>query len=80
MRKQKLALEAKLKDELIAVKLPALSVQIEQIKSRGPTSIGEIVLLTGANRSTVKVHLKNLVSQGNLAVNGVGRGLRYHIR
>lgn len=37
MQKQKLALEKKLKDELAAVRLPPLSLQIiELIRSRGP--------------------------------------------
>lgn len=81
MQKQKLALEAKMKDELAAIKLPPLSLQIiEFIKSRGPTSIGEAVAATGANRNTVKVHFKNLVADGHLEKEGVGRGMRYRMR
>lgn len=81
MQKQKAALEAKMKDELAAAKLPPLSLQIiEFIKSRGPTSIGEAVAATGANRNTVKVHFKNLVTNGHLEKEGVGRGMRYRMR
>ena len=81
MQKQKTALEAKMKDELAATKLPPLSLQIvEFIKNRGSTSIGEAVGATGANRNTVKVHLKNLVADGHLQKEGVGRGMRYRMR
>jgi Fic family protein len=81
MQKQKIALEAKMKDELAAMMLPRLSLQIvELIKSRGETSVGEAVAILGANRNTIKVHLKNLVTLGQLEKVGVGRGMRYRIR
>lgn len=81
MQKQKIALEAKMKDELVATKMPRLSLQIiELIKSRGATSIGEAVATTGANRNTVKLHFKNLVADGHLEKEGVGRGMRYRMR
>lgn len=81
MQKQKVALEAKMKDELAATKMAPLSLQIiEFIKGRGPTSIGEAVAATGANRNTVKLHFRNLVNDGYLEKEGVGRGMRYRIR
>lgn len=81
MQKQKVALETKMKDELAATKLPVLSVQlIELIKRRGPSSVAEAVAATGANRNTVKLHFKNLVADGHLITEGVGRGVRYRIR
>ena len=81
MQRQKIALEAKMKDELVAVRLAPLSLQIiEFIKNRGATSIGEAVAATGANRNTVKVHFKNLVTDGLLEKDGVGRGVRYRLR
>jgi len=81
MQKQKIALEAKMKDELVAAKLPRLSLQIiELIKNRGPSSVAEVVAATGANRNTVKLHFKNLVDDGHLSAEGVGRGVRYRIR
>lgn len=80
MKKQKLALETKMKDELVAIKMPSLSSQIiELIKNRGPTSIGEVVAITGANRNTLKVHLRNLVADRHLEKEGVGRGIRYRL-
>lgn len=81
MQKQKVALEAKMKGELAATKMPPLSLQIiEFIKGRGPTSIGEAVAATGANRNTVKIHFKKLVADGHLDKEGVGRGMRYRMR
>ena len=81
MVKQKLALEAKMTDELIATKLPSLSLKIlELIKSRGPSSVAEVVAATKANRNTVKVHFRNLVEDGHLETLGAGRGVRYRIR
>lgn len=81
MRKQKAALEKKLADELAAVKLPPLSLQIiELIRNRGLTSISEVVSATGANRNTVKVHIRRLVEGGHLASEGIGRGVRYRMK
>ena len=81
MRKQKLALEAKMKVELAANKMPVVSLQIlELIKSRGLTSIGEAVAAIGANRNTIKVHFRNLEADGYLEIEGVGRGVRYRVR
>jgi len=81
MQKQKIALEAKMKDELAATKLPRLSLQIvELIKSRGDTSLGEATAVLGANRNTIKVHFKKLVNDGQLEKVGVGRGMRYRMR
>jgi Fic family protein len=81
MQKQKIALEKKMKDELAVTKMPRLSLQIiDLIKSRGPTSIGEAVAATGANRNTVKVHFRNLVNDGYLEKEGLGRGVQYRIK
>ncbi len=81
MQKQKAALEKKLVDELAAAKLPPLSLQIiELIRSRGPTSISEVVSATGANRNTVKVHIKRLADDGHVVAEGVGRGVRYRMK
>lgn len=81
MQKQKVALEAKMKDEWAVLSLPRLSLQIiELIKSRGPTSVAETVAATGANRNTVKAHFKNLVGNEYLISEGVGRGTRYRFR
>lgn len=81
MQRQKAALEAKLANELLLTRLPRLSQQIiALIKDRGPTSVSEVVAVTGANRNTVKAHFRALVADGHLAADGAGRGVRYRMK
>jgi Fic family protein len=82
MAKQKDNLAAKLKEEQsLRASLPALSRQIlELVKARGEITVKEIEDSTGANRNTIKVHLKNLAGQHYLAQLGKGRGARYTIK
>jgi Fic family protein len=81
MQRQKSALEIKMKDELAATKISRLSLQIiELIKSRGPSSVAEVVAATGANRNTVKAHFKDLVVNEHLMAEGAGRAVRYRLK
>ena len=81
MQKQKASLERKVNEELSAVELPELSIQIiELIRGRGPTSMAEVVSITRANRNTIKVHFKRLVEDAYLVLEGAGRGSRYRLR
>ena len=81
MQKQKRHLEAKMSAELVATRIPRLSLQIiELIKGRGPSSVADVVAPTGANRNTVKVHVRNLVASGQLVPEGVERAVRYRRR
>lgn len=81
MQKQKAALEKKLQIELEVTQLPSLSIKIiEIIQQRGPTAVAEFSAATGANRNTIKLHLKNLVNAGRIEAMGVGRGVRYRGR
>lgn len=80
MKKQKQNLEKKLQTEKLLEKLPQLSMQIlEIIKAQGQSAIGEISNITQANRNTLKLHLKNLVQQAYLSMEGKGKGTRYRI-
>src|SRR3984957_18405151 len=81
MGKQKDNLAAKVKDEqALRSSLPALSRQIlELARTCGEITITEIEDSTGANRNTIKVHLKKLAEQHYLAQLGKGRGVRYAI-
>jgi Fic family protein len=81
MAKQKDNLAAKVKEEQsLRSSLPALSRQIlELAKTRGEITITEIEDSTGANRNTIKVHLKKLAEQRYLVPLGKGRGARYSI-
>jgi len=82
MVKQKDNLAAKVKDEqALRSALPALSRQIlELAKTRGEITITEIEDSTGANRNTIKVHLKKLAEQHYLVQLGKGRGVRYAVK
>ncbi|MCK6418278.1 MAG: Fic family protein [Alphaproteobacteria bacterium] len=82
MVKQKDNLAAKVKQEQsLRSALPALSRQIlEMAKTRGEITIKEIEEATGANRNTIKAHMKKLVGQQYLVQIGKGRGARYMIK
>jgi Fic family protein len=50
------------------------------VKTRGEITVKEIEDSTGANRNTIKVHLKRLAEQHYLVQVGKGRGARYTIK
>jgi len=82
MVKQKNNLAAKVKEEqALRSSLPALSRQIlELVKTRGEITVREIEESTGANRNTIKVHLRRLATDNYLAQVGKGRGARYTLK
>jgi Fic family protein len=79
LREQKRRLEKKIERERILLgTLPGLSLKIlDVVVEHGRATIGEIVLLTGANRNTVKKHLASLVATNHLARHGAGKGTWY---
>ncbi len=78
LKAQKDNLTKKLDREKELDTVPALSSEILQIvKERGRLTMAEAVVLTGANRNTLKVHLRRLVEQGRLAQHGTGKGTWY---
>ena len=65
-------------EKLILGAMPALSLQIiELAKKQGRITMNEIVLISGANRNTVKTHLRKLVQAGQIVQHGAGRGVWY---
>jgi len=74
-------LEVKLEQEKILLgQLPGLSLKIVELaKSRGRITITEIVVLTEANRNTMKKHLEALVNDKHLIKYGVGKGTWYAV-
>jgi Fic family protein len=82
MAKQKDNLALKVKEEqALRSSLPALSRQIlELAKTREEITIKEIEDSTGANRSTIKAHVKKLAEQHYLVQVGKNRGARYTIK
>lgn len=79
LHQQKVRLEKKIERErLILGDLPELSVQIlELCRERGRVTVADAVKVTGANRNTIKDHLKALNKAGHIEQHGAGRGTWY---
>jgi Fic family protein len=72
------ALESKVEQERLMSPLSPLSARIMAIVAEhGRITVREATALTGANRNTVKVHLKRLTQAGRLAQRGRGKGTWY---
>ena len=81
LQQQKHKLEIKVeREKLLLGQLPELSLKIlELTKSRGRLTISDVVVLTNANRNTIKKHLENLVETNQLVKYGIGKGTWYAI-
>jgi len=80
LKTQKDNLSLKIEREKLMVTLPALSSQIlEAVKQHGQMAISDIQAITQANRNTIKVRLRELVNDGHLIKQGVGKGTVYII-
>ena len=81
LQQQKHKLEIKVeREKLLLGQLPELSLKIMELtKSRGRLTISDVVVLTNANRNTIKKHLENLVETNQLVKYGIGKGTWYAI-
>ena len=79
LQRQKTRLEKKIERErLILGDLPELSVQIlELCREHGRVTVSDATKATGANRNTIKDHLRALTRAGHLQQHGAGRGSWY---
>jgi len=79
LRTQMLQLAKKMeREKLLISALPKLSVQIlEHARDHGRVTIGEMVILTGISRNTLKEHFRSLTEKGQLTLHGKGRGAWY---
>lgn len=78
---QKNALQKKAERERIMAALPPLADQLVQLaREHGRVTVASAEKITGANRSTIKFHLKKLVETGHLAKRGIGRGTWYELQ
>lgn len=79
LKQQKQRLEVRLeREKLLLGQLPELSLKIlELVKSRGRITISEVMVLTEANRNTIKKHLKALVDDKHLLKHGIGKATWY---
>lgn len=78
LKQQKDVLLRKMEQQKRLEKLPPEAERIFILaRERGRLTISEIVELLGINRNTAKVHLRNMVEQGWLTRQGVGKATRY---
>ena len=78
---QKSALERRIERERLMAPLPPLSEKLLQIaREHGRLTTASGTKITGANRNTVKLHLRQLVEGGHLVANGRGKGTWYSLR
>lgn len=79
LQRQKARLEKKIERErLILGDLPDLSAKIlELCREHGRVTVAEAAKVTGANRNTIKDHLKALTKAGHIEQHGAGRGSWY---
>lgn len=81
LQQQKTKLQQKIDREQILIgNLPELSVKLLEIaRDHGRIKLAEAVQLTGANRNTIKDHIKALTKNGHLIQHGAGRGVWYSL-
>lgn len=79
LKTQTEVLSRKLEREKDLMEIPKLSQEILAVaRERGRVTVREVCKLTGANRNTVKVHLRELVERKLLVLQGKGKGAWYH--
>ena len=81
LHQQMKRLEKKVEREhIVLAALPELSLQIlEYAREHGRVTLKDMVILTGANRNTLKEHFRKLVENKHLTMQGKGRGAWYRI-
>ncbi|WP_232834516.1 Fic family protein [Rhodoferax ferrireducens] len=72
-------LEVKIeREQLLLATLPALSIQLLTIaREHGRVTVASAEAQTGANRHTIKLHIRKLLAAGQLVQQGAGRGTWY---
>ena len=77
---QKNTLAHKVEKERLLAALPPISVELMKVvKEHGRITTSMAVTLIGANRNTIKHHLKHLVESGKLVQYGKGKGTWYSL-
>jgi Fic family protein len=84
LKQQKDGLAARLERERIAqaseADLPELSLQVlEALRAQGRLTIAQLASITGANRNTLKVRLRELVADGRVRQHGKARATWYSL-
>lgn len=77
---QKNVLQHRLDQErALAPQAPLAAAILTLVRERGRVTVRDVVAMHGANRNTVKLHLKQLVAGGQLAMHGRARGVWYEL-
>lgn len=82
LHQQMKRMEKKVEQEhIVLAALPELSLQIlEYARDHGRVTVKDMVILTKANRNTLKEHFRKLVENRQLVMMGKGRGAWYRAR
>ena len=73
-------LESKIEAEKLIAQLAPLSQDIIQIaREHGKITVRDVRSITGANRNTIKAHIKKLVRRGRLKMVVEGKGTWYKL-
>lgn len=68
------------REKLMLAALPELAAQIiDEARSRGRVTMGDMIRLTDASRNTLKEHFKRLLEQGHLVREGAGKATWYRL-
>ena len=68
------------REKVMLAALPELAAQIiDEARSRGRVTMGDMIRLTGASRNTLKEHFKRLLEQGHLVREGTGKATWYRL-
>ncbi|MBL8755863.1 MAG: DUF977 family protein [Planctomycetes bacterium] len=77
---QKNVLQHRLERErALAPQAPLSAAILALVRERGRVTVREVVAAHGANRNTVKLHIKQLVAGGRLVLHGRARGAWYEL-
>jgi predicted HTH transcriptional regulator len=68
------------REQTLAPQAPLAAAILALVRERGRVTVRDVVALHGANRNTVKLHLKQLVAGGQLVLHGRARGAWYELR
>jgi len=81
LQQQKLILEQKVaREKVLSLHISELSsTLLKLVQDQGRLSIGQLEVLTAANRSTIKKHLQKLVHTNQLLRHGLGRATWYTV-
>lgn len=81
MQQQKRRLAAKMeREKLLQASLPETALKIvDHIRQHGRTTMGEMIVLSGISRNTLKGHFKTLVDQGYIRLHGKGKSAWYNL-